>query len=162
MSDLMYDEVPGYKKGGWKSYCVHNEKEIKGFFGEYRWLSNFWPCEIYFNGNRFSCVESAYQSQKSGGLYVDKFINVDAYEAKKMGRKMALTGNWSEIKYDVMACIVFDKFYRNIDLRQELLDTGDRYLEETNNWGDIYWGVAGGIGKNNLGKILMKVRSFWK
>ena len=32
----------------------------------------------------------------------------------------------------------------------------DRYIEETNHWSDIFWSVDG---ENNLGKILMGIRS---
>ena len=51
------------------------------------------------------------------------------------------------------------KFYRNLDIREKLLATGDKYLEEKNFWNDVFWGVdykKGG--ENKLGKILMKVR----
>ena len=61
-----------------------------------------------------------------------------------------------------MSAVVFDKFYRNIDLRNKLMETGNRYLEETNHWKDRYWGVCDGKGENNLGKILMSVRKFWR
>jgi predicted NAD-dependent protein-ADP-ribosyltransferase YbiA (DUF1768 family) len=43
-------------------------------------------------------------------------------------------------------------------LRRMLLDTGDLYLEETNHWGDVCWGVCNGIGENMLGHTLMMVR----
>jgi hypothetical protein len=40
-----------------------------------------------------------------------------------------------------------------------LLLTGDEELIEGNFWGDVFWGVCNGVGKNHLGKILMEVRS---
>ena len=43
-----------------------------------------------------------------------------------------------------------------------LLATGDRYIEETNTWGDTFWGVCNGKGENNLGKIIMKIRDTLK
>ena len=60
-----------------------------------------------------------------------------------------------------MLAIVFDKFWRNPTLKQRLLATGQRYLEETNHWGDLYYGVdyRTGKGQNVLGQILMKVRT---
>ena len=48
--------------------------------------------------------------------------------------------------------------FSNPKLRKALLDTGDEYLEEGNTWGDQYWGVCNGVGKNKLGKLLMKIR----
>jgi predicted NAD-dependent protein-ADP-ribosyltransferase YbiA (DUF1768 family) len=50
------------------------------------------------------------------------------------------------------------KFTHDAKLRQKLLATGDAILEEGNDWGDQVWGVVNGVGKNRLGKILMKVR----
>jgi predicted NAD-dependent protein-ADP-ribosyltransferase YbiA (DUF1768 family) len=41
---------------------------------------------------------------------------------------------------------------------QKLLATGHQELVEGNTWNDIFWGRCRGIGKNNLGKILMKIR----
>ncbi len=51
------------------------------------------------------------------------------------------------------------KFTRHFDLREKLLATGDRKLVEGNTWGDTFWGVCRGNGKNHLGKILMKIRA---
>jgi hypothetical protein len=39
-----------------------------------------------------------------------------------------------------------------------LLDTGNKVLKETNTWGDTYWGISNGKGKNMLGRLLMKLR----
>ena len=57
-----------------------------------------------------------------------------------------------------MHTIVLSKFFKNVDLRYMLIGTGNMYIEETNNWGDTYWGVCNGVGKNVLGKLLMRVR----
>jgi predicted NAD-dependent protein-ADP-ribosyltransferase YbiA (DUF1768 family) len=45
-------------------------------------------------------------------------------------------------------------------LKSRLLNTGDSELIEGNWWGDKFWGVdeRTGVGKNNLGKILMEIR----
>lgn len=61
-----------------------------------------------------------------------------------------------------MSLLVFQKFCVHEKLRTKLIATGEKYIEETNWWGDIYWGVCNGKGENNLGKILMNVREFWK
>ena len=44
------------------------------------------------------------------------------------------------------------------ELRDALLATGDAELVEGNTWGDVYWGVCGGRGRNQLGRTLMRVR----
>ena len=43
-------------------------------------------------------------------------------------------------------------------LALRLVETGTEELVEGNDWGDTYWGVCKGTGKNMLGKILMEVR----
>lgn len=54
--------------------------------------------------------------------------------------------------------------FANEDLGYKLQETGDKWLEEGNDWHDNYWGVCHCIkcqdimGKNHLGKLLMKVR----
>lgn len=44
------------------------------------------------------------------------------------------------------------------ELVKALLDTGTAELIEGNWWGDKFWGVCRGQGKNHLGKLLMKIR----
>jgi len=48
------------------------------------------------------------------------------------------------------------------DLGDQLLATGDVELIEGNTWHDTEWGVCNGIGKNKLGKILMRIREILK
>ena len=36
--------------------------------------------------------------------------------------------------------------------------TGDGYLEETNTWGDTYWGYTNGRGRNFLGRLIARIR----
>ena len=50
----------------------------------------------------------------------------------------------------------------NQSLKIRLLSTEDKYLEETNTWGDKFWGVYKNKGENNLGELLMKVREIYK
>ena len=48
--------------------------------------------------------------------------------------------------------------FRQPDLRERLLATGDAALVEENVWRDRYWGVHRGHGLNRLGVLLMQVR----
>jgi len=167
----MYNEVPVvgkyYKFGDWKEYTVHDDQNIKGFFGDYRWLSNFHKCRVFFEGWLYPSAENAYQSSKVDVDYRPIFCKIEPNESKKEWKKHPRIDDskeeWDERKYDVMSVIVFDKFYRNKDLRKKLLDTGSKYLEETNHWKDQFWGVDINLGgTNHLGKILMKIRTYWK
>ena len=58
-------------------------------------------------------------------------------------------------------CLV-SKFKLDKVLRFKLLDTYPAELIEGNTWGDTYWGVCNGAGKNMLGKLLMKLRDEMK
>lgn len=139
-------------------------KAIHGFQGEYRFLSNFWPVSggILLKGSAifFSTVEHAYQASKT--LDIETRMKIAELktpgEAKRAGKKVKIRNDWEEVKLFVMHDLVYQKFLVP-DLKKQLLLTGDAYLEETNNWKDIFWGVCNGVGHNHLGKILMNIRS---
>ena len=134
---------------------------IKEFKNQYFFLSNFYECPIYYNKLVFCNAEAAFQAQK----VIDekeqyKFINLNASQARKLGKTIVLRKDWEEVKDNIMYEIVKRKFTVNKELQQKLIDTKDEELVEENWWHDTYWGIDSktGIGKNKLGKILMKVR----
>lgn len=134
--------------------------KIGEFQGEYRFLSNFWPAEVWFEGIAYPSVEHAYQSAKTLDMAERRRIAALAMpeEAKRAGRALKYRADWEQVKFDVMERCVRDKFARNPRLTAKLLATGDAYLEEGNTWNDQIWGVYQGKGENRLGKMLMKVR----
>jgi len=131
---------------------------IKEFKGEYRFLSNFWPVKIVHNNIEFLSVESAYQSSKS--LEQKDWLLCSKLTpglAKKFGKNLNLREDWELIKDNIMLDLLRKKF-TNTYLKDLLLNTGDYKLEEGNYWGDTYWGICNGVGKNRLGVLLMQVR----
>ena len=132
---------------------------IKGFFGEYRFLSNFWPANISILGIPYMSVEAAYQASKTANIEIRKnFSHMDPKRAKHMGRKVTLRPNWDDItKIESMELCLRAKFNIPV-LRDRLLSTGDADLIEDNNWGDQFWGVSKGSGRNILGKLLVNIR----
>jgi ribA/ribD-fused uncharacterized protein len=136
-------------------------QKVAEFQGEYRFLSNFYPATVEFEGLRYPTAEHAYQSAKTLDMQERKRIAQlpTPEEAKREGRKLSLRSDWETAKFEVMERVVRDKFTRNLELRQKLLETGDAELVEGNTWNDRIWGVYQGTGENRLGKILMKVRS---
>ena len=145
---------------------------ISNFDKEYRFLSNFYPCAVEFEGMVFPSSEAAFQAAKTTDMSIrEDFTVMDPSEAKRTGRHITLRSDWEEVKYKVMLKIVRAKFQGNRDLAQKLLATGDEYLEEGNTWHDNIWGVChcprcnyarqeGRVeGLNQLGKILMQVRN---
>lgn len=142
-----------------REIIIHDEHNIKGFFDNYRFLSNFEPCDVLFDGIIYPSSENAYQAAKSLDIEVrKKFVDISSTDSKKLGKIVEIRPDWNSIKLDIMFSIVFDKFTRNSKLGDQLIETGDKYLEETNSWKDTFWGVCNGVGKNWLGRILMDVR----
>lgn len=136
---------------------------IDSFKGNYRFLSNFYPSKVNFDGIEFPSVENAYQAAKN----FDRerrllFVNLTASQAKKEGKRIIIRPDWDEVKIAIMTNLVEEKFTKNLDLLQKLLETEDAELVEGNSWGDVFWGVCKGKGQNHLGKILMQVREMHK
>lgn len=137
---------------------------IHGFFGEYRWLSNFHICPVVFEGRLYPSSENAFQAAKTANGNREPFVFCTPAEAKEKGKRILMSDSeiktWDVGKAEVMRTILEDKFSRrwNRNLVEMLIDTGDKYLEETNWWYDRFWGVCAGEGDNHLGNILMSIR----
>lgn len=139
---------------------VHDEHNIKGFSGNYRWLSNFEPCAIEYFGLVFQSTEAAYQAAKCCSFENMKlFISLSASESKNLGRRIEIRKDWDKVKVDIMREILKIKFSNaNPYLKEKLANLPQEYLEETNWWGDKFWGVCNGVGENHLGKLLIEIR----
>ncbi len=134
-------------------------KIIDSFKGEYKFLSNFYPVTIKFNDITYPSVEHGYQASKAYDKRTKfKIANITTPgDAKKAGRKIKMRLDWDTMKRNVMTSLIRKKFKYD-PLRQQLINTKEYYLIEGNYWGDTFWGVCNGTGKNHLGNILMKVR----
>lgn len=132
---------------------------IESFTGQYRFLSNFYPCPVEFEGISYRTVEHAFQAAKTHDLLYRTFIeNAETpAKAKRLGRKAPLRENWEEVKIDVMHDLLREKF-EHFELAMSLLSTGDEELVEGNWWGDTFWGKCNGFGANHLGHLLMEIR----
>lgn len=159
-AENMFDRIMHIFKTTERTYCVGpHEGVIDSFFGPYRFLSNFEPCTVEYDGMTYSSSEAAYQAAKTTDTSLRiAFTTMTASKAKFAGQKLTLRPDWKDIKVDVMYQIVKDKFSRNPELKEKLLQTDGLKLIEGNYWGDKFWGVCNGVGENNLGKILMRVR----
>lgn len=136
-------------------------KTIFSFDGQYRFLSNFYICPVEYAGLLFSSAEAAYQAAKTTNRITRvRMQDMLPAVAKRYGRLLPLRARWNEKRNGIMKVILRDKFTRNQELREKLIDTGKAVLEEGNTWGDKYWGIClkTGDGENHLGKILMELR----
>lgn len=134
---------------------------ITEFQGAHRFLSNFWPSEIEWRGDKWATVEHAYQAAKSNSQSERDRIRLAATPAlaKSYARSIVHpVKGWHDVKIDVMTELVRLKFQIPA-LAEKLKATGDARLVEGNRWGDVFWGECPlGKGSNNLGKILMLMR----
>ena len=157
----MEEKVCGYHAE--KGFDMEEEGPIESFTGAYRFLSNFWPAIVKMYGLMYPTVEHAYQAAKipfEGGAEAREAIRKAPTpgQAKRAGNKAALRPDWEQFKVPAMLALVRRKFNEHEGLKIKLLATGNRELIEGNTWGDTFWGVCRGEGKNMLGQILMHVR----
>ena len=135
--------------------------DIKGFNKEFRFLSNFYPAVVEYDGLEYSSTEHAYQAAKTLDAAERRRIRESQKpgDAKRLGKQVKMRTDWEQIKIGVMRDLVRQKFTKHKELKEKLLATGDAYIEETNTWNDTFWGVCKGKGHNWLGKILMEIRN---
>ena len=117
---------------------------IESFDGDYRWLSNFYMCDVYYQEAMYPSSEHAYQASKTlieNERDVIRTIPA-AGSAKRLGQLVTKRDDWDKVKILNMFVINLDKFKRNPVLGQLLIDTGDLQLVEGNNWNDTFWGVC--------------------
>src|SRR3972149_5158612 len=154
------------------------------FRGRYAFLSNFYPCVVHFTcwsfpvslpevvgsglGGAdhppffhplfFPSVEHAYQAAKCQRIEdMRAFMHGAPGEAKHLGRYVDRRPDWDQIRVQVMEYLLRQKFSVP-GLTVKLKWTGTMDLVEENDWGDTFWGVYRGIGENQLGRMLMKIR----
>ena len=131
---------------------------INGFKGEYFFLSNFYSAPVSYQGILYQNAEAAFHAQKDPSRR-HEFTSLNPSEAKRLGRRVKLRGDWEQIKDNIMFDVVYYKFIQNPKLAEQLVATGDEELIEGNDWNDRYWGVCRGVGQNKLGQILRRIRS---
>jgi predicted NAD-dependent protein-ADP-ribosyltransferase YbiA (DUF1768 family) len=171
---LLYSEVSPlasgepFKIGDWRKLpeIVHDDHNIKGFFGEYRWLSNFGAAIVMLDGVQYGGVEPAYQAAKWRPEHREYFATCTNNEAITYNRDrnpdLYISNEWDVAKLGVMRFLLEQKFNPelNPDNAQKLVETQGRYLEETNWWNDTFWGKnLAGEGQNNLGRLIMEIRA---
>jgi ribA/ribD-fused uncharacterized protein len=152
-------------------------------------LSNFHLVGISWRGSKYRSVEQAYQFskfdpktlRKLDGTIVRKMEaviwkridNVIAIfqgdcspkDAKRVANILRDSGlvkdGWDGLRVPVMIELLVAKFTHR-EIKPLLVETGDAYLVEGNDWGDTFWGACdenGRLrGRNVLGLIIMNIR----
>lgn len=138
--------------------------EIFAFRNEFWFLSNFYPCRIFWQNRWWRGSEWAYQAWKTDSVeWQERIRNAPtARLAKHLGRIAPARLGMEDRRIPAMRSILKAKFVRP-DLRTALASTGDAYLAEGNRHGDVFWGMVrrDGVwaGENHLGRLLMELRA---
>lgn len=139
-----YDDMPG---------------AVRGFYAEYRPLSNYHLESFVWSERVWPASENAYQAAKRTNREEwGMFLTATPAKSKALGKTGTLRPDWEQVKENIMLSILWAKFTGCPIARGVLKDTGSAYLEETNWWNDRVWGVCRGEGQNRLGLLLMQVR----
>lgn len=132
---------------------------ITSFDEDHAFLSNFYPSPVEWEGALYPTVENAFQAAKSLDPAARlPFRDCGPDEAKGLGGRLALRPGWDGMRVPLMAALLRAKFEIPA-LRRRLLATGTADLVNRNLYGDDFWGLCRGRGRNELGRLLMAVRA---
>ena len=143
-------------------------------------LSNWWICEIDYDGKKFVSSEQLFMYLKAKLFYDDevaeKIMQTSRQnEIKALGREVKNFDEtiWNKHKYELMFIANKAKFRLDYEITDMLLATGDAQLVEASPL-DKIWGIGLDAetaentpeedwpGENLLGKVLMDVRDLIK
>jgi N-glycosidase YbiA len=126
-------------------------------------FSNLAPYPIHLDGLEWPSVEHYFQASKFVGTPYAEMIRQteDPKFVARIGKwkQLPTRPDWEQTRDDVMRQAVLRKFETHETIRQILLSTGDDLIVE-NAPRDFYWGCGNdGSGQNQLGQLLMEVRT---
>lgn len=131
--------------------------------GKHGFLSNLYPCELFFEEIKFGSSEHAYQYGKAKDPRIKEYIRaapspaVACIVGHGLFPWMVVLG-WNNMRVDRMEEVLFQKFCQNKDLAEKLMATRNAILVETSKT-DGFWGTGRkGKGRNMLGTLLMDLR----
>ena len=139
--------------------------EFIGFYPrEFFVFDNFSSFRVLVDGTLYCTVEHAYQATKfleTAPEIAEQITNCySAHDAQKIAyaNKDKQCKNWDDIKLQVMEKLLRLKLAQNPYVKKKLLETGDLLICEDSPK-DSFWGIgASRDGRNELGKLWMKLR----
>ena len=116
-------------------------------------LSNLYPINLLFRGERFLSSEGAFHYHRAltSGYEQDAQLiknTRNPFKVMKIAKALRSTQEWERICEDLMREILYEKFKQSDFCRQFLLSTGDRRLFEGT--GDRRWACGIPISKSHL------------
>lgn len=129
-------------------------------------FSNFQPVPVSHEGILYPSVEHYYQAMKTLDLAERRRIAQlpTPGMAKTAGKKLFHRRDWERVKIEVMRDGLKKKFSPGSAYLAALLRTGSDEVVESNRWHDVFWGRCiclqhNGAGENQLGQLLMELRT---
>lgn len=140
-----------------------------GFYPrEFYPLDNFASFQVEWRGRKWPTAEHAYQASHffdTAPELVEKIFNAQSsHEAQAIAfaNKDKVPKNWKQVKLQVMEDICRQKLIQNEYVRRKLLQTGDLPIVEDSPKDDFWGWGSNKDGRNELGKIWMKLRDWLK
>lgn len=176
ISDISEEAIKEYwdktaeKKGVEKGFTVD---DLRFYDEEVVWfncqnmpnkeLSNFYPCELHYDGLTFNSSEQLYyyfatsESPEQRALVMKQ---PNAAAVKKL--KVTKDSDWFNKRIYYMRICLQTKYQQSEAFRTKLLSTGNKPILELAYWWDLYWGCVKKdnyyVGVNALGRLLMELR----
>lgn len=131
-------------------------------FGDLGYLANYSNHSFTVDGISYKTVEHYYQAMKYDNKEIrDRIIKAETpKEASNIGRDRnnIRIKDFKKIKNEVMYKGILEKFRQNRDIAYKLIETRNQGIAEAT-IDEYYWGIGkDNSGKNNIGKILKRVR----
>lgn len=138
--------------------------KIESFINYFDFMHNNFQTPVYYEGILYPSVTHAYHAARSADETTRKAIlNAETFQILGgIAIRIVDSFDWQERKLKVMEQLLRDKFRRSKELQDKLKSTEQRDLimtYEEDNLKNTFWGMVKGKGQNQLGRILMKIRS---
>ncbi len=171
--ELRYGDA--VKAGCEREVQTNSGQTVLGFYGKFSPMSNFAAAEFEVSSQKFPTVEHFY-SYKKCELNGKKELAYHVLKTEQPVETIAISkGNAldDETRVEVVKSGLLAKFHQNPDLKQKLIETGDKIIAEANPY-DKFWGTGCALrseilgqpgkwpGQNKLGVLLMDLRSEFK
>lgn len=126
-----------------------------------QYLSAFSAHAVEYKGVSYPTVEHTYHCQRYSDENIQKEIReaTSAYKSWETSQKYRSQQlpNWDEIKGAVMEEICRAKLAQHDDVKQALIESREDVIVK--DFPDPYWGINETAGRNEMGKIWMKLRA---
>lgn len=143
--------------------------KIIGFYErEFYCLSNFAAFAVEWRGRLWQTSEHAYQAAKfmenNPEIAEEIQKSLSAHEAKKIAEKNKdkISNDWGSRKISIMEDICLAKLRRHKYIQEKLLQTEGKEIVEDSPEDDFWGWGPNRDGRNELGKIWMRLRENFK